>query len=208
MTTTIFYIHDPMCSWCWAFRPALDALNANLPNHLHLEYILGGLAKDTNDPMPEDLRHQIKNHWHTIQTRIPETKFNFEFWDKCHPRRSTYPACRAVLVAKTQNIRFEEPMILAIQHAYYLQARNPSDTETLIELADDIGLDIERFSTELNSEKTQDLLKHEINFSRKIGGNAFPMLLLASNDIYHQIQIDYHHPNNMLEEINCSFNEP
>jgi putative protein-disulfide isomerase len=199
--TTIYYIHDPMCSWCWAFRPALDTLNANLPDYLQLEYLLGGLAKDTDDPMPEDLRSQIQNHWHTIQRRVPETKFNFDFWKQCHPRRSTYPACRAVLVAKTQGIHFHEPMIQAIQHAYYCQARNPSDTETLIELAEEIGLDLDKFSAELHSDETQALLKREILFARQIGGNAFPMLLLGSNNNYHQIRIDYTHPENMLNEI-------
>ena len=200
---TIYYIHDPMCSWCWAFRPALDRLNANLPKHLQLEYLLGGLAKDTDDPMPEILRHQIQNHWRTIQTQVPETKFNFDFWEKCLPRRSTYPACRAVLVAKTQDIHFQEPMIQAIQHAYYCQARNPSDTDTLIELAEEIGLDIDRFSASLHSDETQILLKREIVFARRIGGNAFPMLLLGNDNTYHQIRIDYNHPDNILKEINC-----
>ncbi len=199
--TTIYYIHDPMCSWCWAFRPALKTLNANLPDHLQLEYLLGGLAKDTDDPMPKELRHQIQNHWHTIQTQVPETKFNFDFWAKCQPRRSTYPACRAVLVAKTQDIRFQEPMIQAIQHAYYLQARNPSDTDTLIGLAEEIGLDMDRFSAELHSDETRFLLKREIVFARQIGGNAFPMLLLGDDNSYHQILIDYTHPENMLNEI-------
>jgi len=201
MKATLIYVHDPMCSWCWAFRPALDSLNANLPDDLQLEYLLGGLAKDTDDPMPRDLRHQIQNHWHTIQTQVPETKFNFDFWEKCQPRRSTYPACRTVLVAKTQDIHFQEPMIQAIQHAYYLQARNPSDTDTLINLAEEIGLDIDKFSAELHSDETQFLLKREIVFARQIGGNAFPMLLLGNNNSYHQILINYTHPENMLNEI-------
>ncbi len=201
MTTTIYYIHDPMCSWCWAFRPALNALNERLPNHLQLEYLLGGLAKDTDESMSEELRYQIQNHWRTIQIRVPETKFNFEFWNKCHPRRSTYPACRAVLAAKTQDIKFEEPMIRAIQNAYYCQARNPSDTETLIELANEIDLDIERFTAELNSRQNRKLLNREISFARQIGGNAFPMLLLGNDNAYHQILIDYNHPDNMLKEI-------
>ena len=202
MTMTFYYILDPMCSWCWAFRPALNAVIKGLPKKFQLNYLLGGLAKDTDEPMPDDLRHQIQNHWRTVQIRVPDTKFNFDFWEKCHPRRSTYLACRAVLAAKSQEIHYETPMVEAIQHAYYLQARNPSDTETLTELADEIGLDVENFSAELNSEKTRELLKREINFVRKIGGNSFPMLLLGDNNTYHQILIDYIHPEKMIKEIN------
>jgi putative protein-disulfide isomerase len=55
------------------------------------------------------------------------------------PRRSTYAACRAVIAARRQNPGYEEKMILAIQQAYYLEARNPADSHTLIELASEIG---------------------------------------------------------------------
>lgn len=206
MTTKIYYVHDPMCSWCWAFRPALEILNQTLKTQTSgqpgLEYLLGGLARDTDELMPDKLQEQIKNHWRSIQKRVPATEFNYDFWQICQPRRSTYPACRAVLAAKFQANHFEESMIKAIQHAYYLQARNPSNTETLIELADEIGLDIEKFRSEVNSEETKNKLELEIQFARQIGGNAFPMLLLAHDNDYHQILIDYNRPDSMLAEIN------
>ena len=37
-------------------------------------------------------------------------------------------------------------MILAIQQAYYQQARNPSELATLIELAAETGLDTKQFA--------------------------------------------------------------
>ncbi|MFT6977114.1 MAG: putative protein-disulfide isomerase, partial [Shewanella psychromarinicola] len=24
--TTLYYVHDPMCSWCWGYRPTWDTL--------------------------------------------------------------------------------------------------------------------------------------------------------------------------------------
>ena len=42
-------------------------------------------------------------------------------------------------------------MTLAIQKAYYMQARNPSDYETLIELAGEIGADKTKFSKDITS---------------------------------------------------------
>jgi protein-disulfide isomerase-like protein with CxxC motif len=32
MATTLFYIHDPMCSWCNAFESSLTALQKELPD--------------------------------------------------------------------------------------------------------------------------------------------------------------------------------
>jgi putative protein-disulfide isomerase len=74
-----------MCSWCWGFRPTSDQLRANLPGHLKLEKILGGLAPDSDLPMPAELRDKLPDTWRRIQERLG-TEFNFDFWTVCEPR--------------------------------------------------------------------------------------------------------------------------
>lgn len=113
----LYYVHDPMCSWCWAFRPVWKELQTLLPPDLRVTYLLGGLAPDSQLSMSLDMQRQIQGHWQRIQQSVPGTPFNFEFWDKCQPRRSTYPACRAVIAATYQDQSLQDPMILAIQQA-------------------------------------------------------------------------------------------
>jgi putative protein-disulfide isomerase len=141
MNHKLYYFHDPMCSWCWAFRPLWNELVIGLPNNISYQRILGGLAPDTDQAMPLDIQAKLQSVWQKIQQTVPGTPFNFDFWEKCTPRRSTYAACRAVIAAKQQDPGHEETMILAIQQGYYLEARNPADMTTLIELATEIGLD-------------------------------------------------------------------
>jgi len=129
---TLYFYHDPMCSWCWGYRPVSDRLFASLPNSVELVKIVGGLAPDSDEPMPQNLLEGLPKAWSRIHDLLG-TEFNFDFWSKCKPRRSTYPACRAVLAADNQN-KYDE-MIDAIQHAYYLRAMNPSDLVTLETLA-------------------------------------------------------------------------
>ena len=124
-----------MCSWCWAFSSALEKLLEKLPAEVGTKRLLAGLAPDSREPMPAQMRDYIRGQWRQIQRQIPGTRFNFDFWTRCVPRRSTYPACRAVIAARRQGESFDEAMTRAIQRAYYLQARNPSDTATLLELA-------------------------------------------------------------------------
>ena len=130
---TLFYIHDPMCSWCWGYRPTWQLLKSKLPETIGVNYVLGGLAPDTDQPMPQELQHTIQGHWQRITAELG-TEFNFEFWKKCKPRRSTYPACRAVIAAKNQDSEMQ--MIEAIQRAYYLRAMNPSDVSTLTNIGE------------------------------------------------------------------------
>ena len=46
-----------------------------------------------------------------IEGRIPGVRFNFDFWTHCTPKRSTYPACRAVIAARAQDPTLDEAMI-------------------------------------------------------------------------------------------------
>ncbi|WP_045227223.1 DsbA family protein [Methyloterricola oryzae] len=188
---TLYYVHDPMCSWCWAFHPVWEQLRAQRPDSLTLKRVLGGLAPDTDEPMPQPMREKIQSIWRTIQQRVPGTDFNFDFWSNCTPRRSTYPACRAVIAATRQGSRFEEPMILAIQKAYYLLARNPSDANALIELAVDVGLDAVRFAADLSAEDTQAELISQLNLSLHLGAHGFPSLTLQHRGMLHAIAVDY-----------------
>jgi putative protein-disulfide isomerase len=197
----LYYVHDPMCSWCWAFRPVWTAIRARLPSGITPQHVLGGLAPDTREPMPEAMRTYIQDTWRRIERAVPGTAFNFEFWNRCRPRRSTYPACRAVIAAIAQGLEFEEPMIEAIQRAYYLEARNPSDDEILTALGEAIGLDHERFARALNDAATKAELLRQIHFSRSLGTRGFPSLILEDSAGYRPIPYDYNDPSVALAQL-------
>ncbi len=195
----LYYIHDPMCSWCWAFRPRWDGLVAALPEAITPQKVLGGLAPDSDQAMPEDMRHTLEQTWHRIRKRVPDCAFNFDFWRKAKPRRSTWPACRAVLAAQDQGAG--DAMILAIQQAYYLHARNPSDRSVLIALAAELGLDQAAFSAVLDSAENHQALADQRSLSQGLGVSSYPSLLLDVNGSRWPISVNYNSVDEMLEQI-------
>ncbi len=197
----LYTIHDPMCSWCWGFRQAHEQLLQQLPDGVSHSRLLGGLATDTDQPMPEEMRQNLQATWRRIQERVPQTRFNFDFWRLNTPRRATYPACRAVIAARALEPDREEAMILAIQQAYYLQARNPSDPTVLIELAQAIGLDPIAFENRLSKAATQQQLEEEIAQARAMGVNSFPSLVLQVGESRWPVPVDYQSAAAMLETI-------
>jgi putative protein-disulfide isomerase len=201
MTTELLYFHDPMCSWCWAFRPVWTDLCNQLPRDLTVRRVVGGLAPDSDEPMSLDMRLKLKGIWQTIQERVPGTRFNFAFWDNCSPRRSTYNACRAVLVAARLSPMHEDRMIHAIQQAYYLEARNPSDIGTLVDLAVEIGLDRTLFATELSGAAVQSQLHAEITYAHNAPINGFPSLVVHTPSGLHPVNLDYRDAAPMLGQI-------
>jgi putative protein-disulfide isomerase len=197
-STVLYYVHDPMCSWCWAYRPTLLQLRENLPEEITWQNVLGGLAPDNEEPMAEQTRQMVQAHWLEIQTSIG-TEFNFDFWTKCQPRRDTYKACRAVIAAAAQDA--EEAMIEAIQKAYYLNARNPSDPETLADLAAELGLNRALFVGDFGSLPTATELQRQLSLRRQLDVWSFPSLVLRNQSDLIPIKHDYQGYESSLAEI-------
>lgn len=202
----LIYVHDPMCSWCWGFRRAYLRLLSELPPSIPVTPLLGGLAPDSSEPMPPQMQQQLQQTWRRIEAAIPGARFNHDFWRDCRPRRSTWPACRAVLAARAQDrdgAGHDFAMTTAIQRGYYLHARNPSDESTLLEFAAELGLDAPAFQTELRSARVRRQLQSEIAAARQLGAHGFPALILlrGAADRPVRIDIDYTDAQPMLDDI-------
>ncbi len=177
----VYYVADPMCSWCWGFQANLVQIKEALPSDLPLVYVMGGLARDSDEPMPEDVKAYVKNAWRqvTAETGAP---FNWDFWEVCEPRRSTYPSCRAFYAAQAQGEESGVLMFEAIQRAYYQDARNPSDVSTLVAVAGEIGLDVDRFVQDIKSEAIEKTMQEGFQLRRALNANEFPSLVLRKGD--------------------------
>ncbi|MGY8826152.1 MAG: DsbA family protein [Candidatus Latescibacterota bacterium] len=178
---TLFYVADPMCSWCWGFSPAIEMICERFTDAVQLRYVMGGLARDSDQAMPAEMRRYVRGAWEEVASRTG-ARFNWNFWQVCQPRRSTYPACRAVLAAAAQREEAGPQMFQRIQRAYYLEARNPADASTLLELAEELHLEVEHFKKDLASEEIEQDLHDDFIQRRRLQANAFPSLVLAHGE--------------------------
>ena len=181
MQPLLYLIVDPMCSWCWGFRSAWQSFVREIPSSVTIKFLMGGLAPDSDEPMDTKTKTYIQSAWRSVADRTG-AKFNHQFWDVCQPRRSTYPACRAVITAGLQLTGSRERYYEALQRAYFLDARNPSDYETLIALAKEIGLDPVQFQEDLGSSVVQQTFREELNQVRSLGVSGFPTVIWHRQD--------------------------
>jgi len=166
---------------------------------------MGGLAPDSDEPMPEEVRNRVRATWQYIEQNIPGTRFNHDFWSLQNPRRSTYPACRAVIATKMLdaglNYELEEQMILAIQQAYYMNAQNPSNEDTLISCAESIGLDGIAFTKTLRSVECNQAFEQDRALSRSLGIHSFPSLVITRGNSRFNIPVDYNSASMVLDKL-------
>jgi len=197
-TSNFYYVHDPMCSWCWAHFPEWQKLETGLLDIVPVQYVLGGLAPDCDLPMSSAQQETISGYWQKINTLLG-TEFNFKFWSENIPRRSTYPACRAVLAASGQNAMHK--MNIAVQKAYYLRAMNPSDIDTHLILAEELGLNIKQFYDDLTSSKLASELQQQLTFAQSLPIQGFPSMVLQHQDKLYPIVLDYKDHREALAQV-------
>lgn len=195
---TFYYIHDPMCSWCWGHRPTWDRLSAKLTPLVPVKTLVGGLAPDSDVPMPEAQREAVAGYWQRIHDLFG-TPFNFDFWTQNTPRRSTYPACRAVIAGRWQGA--DDDMTNAIQEAYYLRAMNPSDNEVLEQLAAELNLDTERFRRDIRSDSLQQAFEEELQWAHSLPIQGFPSMVLQVGKTMWEVPLDYRDERGALEFV-------
>ncbi len=204
---TLYYIYDPMCSWCYAFEESLAEIKLKLPALIAYKEIVGGLAADTDLAMPAETQAMVQQAWRQIEHTVPSIQFNFDFWSKNTPYRSTYPACRAVLAAKSQGKYFANAMRKSIQKAYYQDAKNPSLSSTLLECAKSTDLNTKQFAIDYTSNEINSKLLEQIAFSRDLPVNSYPSLRLVINNEIHTIPVNYTQAAPSLQKIQQLIND-
>ena len=80
----LYYVYDPMCSWCWGYKPVWDKIQQALRDKIDIELLVGGLAPDSDVAMPQEMQQQIAAYWKKIENYLG-TPFNYDFWTKMCP---------------------------------------------------------------------------------------------------------------------------
>lgn len=196
----LFYVTDPMCSWCWGFRAAAQVIRESLATDVAWVTVLGGLAPDSEEEMDAPTRRYVQSAWRAVAERTG-ARFEHAFWDEHTPKRQTYPACRAVLAAESLRAGAGEALFDAIQEAYYLEARDPSDPETLVTLAGELELDPARFARALTLETVQARLAEDLALRDTLGVRGFPSLVFEDAEGARLLTSGYLEPTVLLERL-------
>jgi putative protein-disulfide isomerase len=184
--TTLHYIFDPLCGWCYGAAPLVKAAKT-LPG-LNIALHAGGMMTGNN-------RRQITDEWRnyviphdkriaelTGQT-FGEAYFNGLLRDTSAVMDSE-PPITAILAAQALAGRGLD-MLHRIQEAHYQEGRRIADTPVLEALAKELGLASAPFIAEMRFNAGAPTAQH-IAQSRamlaKVQGQGFPTFALEDSE--------------------------
>jgi putative protein-disulfide isomerase len=176
----ITYYSDPLCSWSWAFEPQWRRLRYELGGQMTWRYRMGGLIPDWNsfdDPLNSIHRPaQMGPHW--LQVRhLSGMPLDEMIWMEDAPG-SSYPAGIAFKAAEFQGAAAAEAYLRGLREAVMLERRNIARRDALLELAAIAGLDMVRFTEDVQGRAAVDAFREDLRdvSYRQIG--RFPTLIL------------------------------
>ncbi|WP_419825161.1 DsbA family protein [Sphingomonas sp.] len=175
----LHYIYDPLCGWCYAATPMVDAAAAaGIVLSLH-----GGGLWDAPTRLARDKLAYIRQSDARIGALTGQW-FGDEYLNGLLGDDATVfwsqPTIAAVLAAGEVEPGAERRMLHAIQKAHYLAGLRVVEPDVLVGVAADIGLDRAAFPAAFAPDAAAEHINHTRGFMTRSGLRGFPGFVLEN----------------------------
>jgi putative protein-disulfide isomerase len=178
--TTLHYIYDPLCGWCYGAKPLVEAARTVLPVIAHGGGMMTGANRQQVSP-------QLRNYVMPHDRRIAEytgQPFGHAYYEGLLRDESAVfdsaPPIAAVLAAEQLGGNGLE-LLGRLQTAHYVEGRRIADQTVLLELARSLGLEAGAFQATLDAVDVAGHIKASRALLAEVGGQGFPTFALESD---------------------------
>ncbi len=186
MTNPILhYYHDPLCGWCYAAEPLVQAAAAEVTVVLH-----GGGLWEPAGGVPDGKRVQIKvtdRRIHDLTGQVFGAAYLDGLLDDPDTIFHSRPTIAAILAATELRADAALPMLAAIQRAHYVDGRPVVETAVLADLAGAIGLAAVPFVAALDAVAVDTHIRDTRETMRRHGLRGFPSFVLERDGILQRL---------------------
>jgi putative protein-disulfide isomerase len=175
----LWYIADPMCSWCWGFAPIVKAIRLNYSEDLKIEPVMGGLRPGTKLAMASEQRAEILSHWKAVNGTTGQP-FSFEGAMPEGFIYDTEPSCRGVVAMALINPGLVFSLLESIQFSFYVEQKDVTNPKILAQLAGKIGVDMDLYLQVFESDEAKNKVSIHFNKVRRWGVNSFPTIAVQN----------------------------
>jgi len=165
-TVQVDYYTDVLCVWAWIAQRRIDELNATLTDKIELRYHYLDVFGDVENKISrqwsdKDGYKGFAAHVHESAAPYDDAPINTDIWHSIRPTSSA----NAHLVLKAAELAYgrQESIKLALvfRQAFFVQAKDISQLDTLFSLIDTAGLDLLLVKNALNDGSAMAALMHD-----------------------------------------------
>ncbi len=180
---------DPYCTWCWGSEPILRKIKAIYGDQVKISFIMGGLVE--NFDTFYDLHNNIGGprkfeqgaaHWAEASGRHGQPVDNQLMFDLKKDFRSTYPANIAYKAAQMQDQELADKFLRRMREFTSAERRIIHEIEVQVELAEEIGLNNEKFVRDIKSGEAEKKFLEDLKLTRSFGIHGFPTFQVKNKE--------------------------
>ncbi|QBF28992.1 DsbA family protein [Pseudomonas tructae] len=175
--TTLHYVFDPLCGWCYGAEPLIKAASGLMPIVLHGGGMMAGANRQR---VSASLRDFVMPHDRRIAEYTGQPFGRDYFEGLLRDNEALFdsePPIAAVLAAEQLAGRGLE-LLARLQRAHYVEGRRIADETVLKAVAGELGLAQQAFASALRDVDTQGHMQASRAFLANVGGQGFPTLVL------------------------------
>jgi putative protein-disulfide isomerase len=188
----MYYIADPMCSWCYGFAQVIQGIHAQYQDRIKISLVTGGLRVGNEYPFTEKLKYTLVHHWREVEEMTKQT-FNYDFTMPDGFIYNTEPSCRAAVVMRKHKGDEVFPFFETLHKAFYAECRDLTDPNTLAELAAQHDLDKDTFITSFQDPEVAQETYDDFAFGHSLGLQGFPSIVLKNTQGLALLTSGYQH---------------
>lgn len=185
---TLFYIGDPMCSWCYGFSPELDQVIQHF-QEVPLKIIVGGLRAHGDETFGQ-LSSFLEEHWKEINVKTGQP-FRYKILENKTMIYNTEPACRAIVTIRSLAPASEYTFFKSLQNAFYYQNDDPTALSTFTRLASSLGIEPAKFEKYYSSSVIINETERDFLLAQSLDVSGFPSLIALKDGKLHRITSGY-----------------
>lgn len=183
--TTVLYVFDPLCGWCYGFSPVMVKLYENYKDNIEFDVISGGMVVgDRIGPLGEKAAY-IREAYKVVEQKMG-VKFGDEYVNKVLAEgtaiQTSIPASKLLVAFKSldesQGVLFSHE----IQNALYVNGVHPDNIEGLLEKCDTFGVSKDDILTIATSEQVEEAMNHDFELSSRLGVTGFPTVFVIKDN--------------------------
>ena len=171
----IWFVTDPLCSWCWGMADDIDRTRASLADRVDFDFLLGGINTSSSLPVGEYGRRRLQSLWREVAEvtgqsfcgRLPHESFVYN---------STLP-CRAVHAVRALSAAPPFAFLHLLQQQFFLRGVDICNPAVLVDLAERVGIDEFSFRRALADAGIHNRVSREFDTAREYGTQALPAVL-------------------------------
>jgi putative protein-disulfide isomerase len=186
---TIYYVYDPLCSWCYGFSPVIKKIKNAYKDQFDFKVISGGMQSGERKQPVSAIRDYLKAAYKNV-TEKTGVEFGEKFMtvlEEGSRMLDSIPPSIALSIVK--DLKPEEALNFAasIQEAIYYDGFNWNSVKAYLPYLKQYDIDPEdfkrKFEDPIYKEKTLEDFKLAANF----GVTGFPSVILKKEDKYYLI---------------------